>query len=388
VNIPLLSEVTGAYSLNVNGAYRYSDYSTVGSTDTYAAGLEWRPIEELMVRAQFQRAVRAPNVFELFLGLSNNFPAYTDPCAGGVTGALRTFCISEGIPASVIDTYTEPDSQVEATQGGNPDLSEEESDTYTAGIVWQPSFLEGLSLTVDYYKIEIDDAIDVAGGGANNLIQLCYAGLDAASPECQSITRDANGDIVDVLALNDNISEFTVEGIDFQIQYGWEMDFGLGGAGSNFELALLGTHVKENSFVPAPGLDQVDCEGRFGTPCGQTIVGSATPDNKWNSALTYMTGPLTVRLAWTWIDEVDDKRLDDPLTVKSELPVPTLDDVSYWDLSGRYAFNENFEFLLGVDNLTDEDPPVYGDQSIQSNTDPSTYDVLGRRYWAGLTIKF
>ena len=264
VNIPLLADVTGAYSLALNGAYRYSDYSNVDEQDTYSAGVEWRPIEELLVRAQYQRAVRAPSVYELFLGLSNNFPSYSDPCAGGVTGELRSFCISEGVPASIIDTFEEADSQVEATNGGNPNLDVEESDTYTAGIVWQPSFVEGLSLTVDWYKIEIDDAIDEAGGGTNNQIALCYAGLNSASSECQAITRNVDGDIINVLTLNDNIAEFTTEGIDFQINYGWEMDFGLGGSGSNFDLSFMGTHLTESSFIPAPGQPQRDCEGRFG----------------------------------------------------------------------------------------------------------------------------
>ena len=389
VNVPILADVFLANYLGVTGAYRYSDYSTIDDTNTYALGAEWRPFSDLLIRGQYQRAVRAPNVLELFQGASNNFPSYSDPCAGGVTGALRDFCIASGIPASRIDNFEEADSQVESTEGGNPNLSEEESDTYTVGFVWTPSeFLEGLSLTVDYYSIEIEDAIDVAGGGANNLIQLCYGGLDLSSPECQSITRDGNGDIINVLALNDNISEFKTEGVDLQLQYNWDWDaIGWGGDSALLQLQVLGNHTMENSFVPAPGQPKRDCEGRFGSPCGQTITGTASPDNSWNSSLTYFSGPLSVRLGWVWIDEVEDTRIDDG-TPANTLPEPKLDDISYWDLSGRFSFTDNIDFSLGVENLFDEDPPKYGDASVQSNTDPSTYDVLGRRYWAGLTLKF
>ena len=94
-----------------------------------------------------------------------------------------------------------------------------------------------------------------------------------------------------------------------------------------------------------------------------------------------------MRLGWVWLDQVKDTRLDDG-TPANQLPKPKLDDISYWELSGRYAITDYLDVSLGVDNLTDEDPPKYGDASVQSNTDPSTYDVLGRRYWAGLTVKF
>jgi outer membrane receptor protein involved in Fe transport len=334
--------------------------------------------------------VRAPNIEELYSGAYNNFPSYSDPCAGGVTGALRDFCIQEGVPASVIDTFEAADSQVESTQGGNPDLSEEESDTYTAGIVWEPDYwhLDGLQLAVDYYEIKIDDAIDVAGGGPNNLIQLCYDGLNSASEFCQAITRDSTGDIVNVNALNANISQFKTTGVDLQLTYTWNMDnWGIGGDSALFVFNTTGVHVIENSFIPSPGAETRDCEGRFGSPCGQTITGTATPDNKWNTSLTYMTGPLSVRLGWVWIDEVKDTRVDDG-TPANELPQPYITSTNYWELSGRWAFNDNIDVTLGVDNLFDNDPPVYGDASVQSNTDPSTYDVLGRRYWAGLTVKF
>ncbi len=386
INVPILADVPFASYLGANAAYRYSDYSTIDTVSSYAYGLEWAPIEDLRFRGQFQRAVRAPNILELFLGNSNGFPSYTDPCAGGVTGALRDFCISQGVPANIIDVFTEADSQVEATFGGNPDLEEEESDTITLGFVYQPEWLSGLSLTVDYYNIEIENAIGTNGGGVNNLIQLCYEGLTPGG-FCDDITRNVDGDIVNVNARNANIAEFSTEGVDFQIQYNWEMDWGIGAEGSSLTLAALGTHVMENNFVAAPGISQRDCEGRFGSPCGGTIIGTATPENKWDTSLTYFSGPLSVRLAWQWIDEVTDTRIDDG-TPARELPVPELDSISYWDLSGRYSFNETIDLSLGVDNMFDEDPPKYGAASVQANTDPSTYDVLGRRYWVGLTLRF
>ncbi len=389
VNVPILSEAPGAYYLGATGAYRYSDYDTaVGDVNTYAYGLEWAPIDSLRFRAQAQRAVRAPNLFELHQGASNNFPAYTDPCAGGVTGALADFCIATGVPAASIPTFTEADSQVEATEGGNPDLAEETSDTVTLGFVWTPNFAEGLALTADYYKIELEDAIDVAGGGANNLIKLCYDGRDINSEFCQAITRDVTGDIVNVNALNANIAEFNVEGIDLGVTYQFNVPgIGLGGGDATLRLALLYNHQLENSFVPAPGEPTRECAGRFGTPCGQTITGVAIPENKSDFAVTYLTGPLSVRMNWNWIDGVDDTRLDDG-TLAAQLPVPSIGSYSYWDLNLAYEITDNLQVSGGIDNVFDKEPPKYGDASVQANTDPSTYDVLGQRWYLGLTAKF
>lgn len=388
LNVPLISEAPGAHYLGMTGAYRYSDYDTqVGDVNTYAYGLEWAPIESLRLRAQAQRAVRAPNLFELFQGSSNNFPAFTDPCEGGVSGALADFCIATGVPAAALPTLA-AGSQVEATEGGNPDLAEETSDTFTIGAVWTPNFAEGLALTVDYYEIEIEDAIGTAGGGAANLVTECYRGRDINSDACLSITRDLTGNISNVDALNANIAEFTVEGIDLQATYQFNVPgIGWGGGDATLRLALLFNHQLENSFLPAPGLPVRECEGRFGSPCGQTIIGVAIPENKSDFAVTYLSGPLSVRMNWNWIDGVDDTRLDDG-TFAAQLPVPSIGSYSYWDLNLAYEITDNLQVSGGIDNLFDKEPPVYGDKAVQANTDPSTYDVLGQRWYLGLTAKF
>ncbi len=381
--------------ININGAYRYSDYTTAGSVNTYAYGMDLTPIKGLRFRAQYQRAIRAPSVNELFLGASNGFPAYTDPCSASSVAKLKTaeqqaatkaFCVAQGIPASVIDTYSEPDGQVEATFGGNPNLQEETSDSITTGFVWQPQFLDGLSLTVDYYDIKVEDAINTAGGGANNLIDTCVASLDANSAECQAITRDANGDIVNVVALNANIAENRVKGVDSVVEYDFDTGFGIDGI-SNFKLAFMWSHYLENSFTSAPGTEKRECAGRFGTPCGQTITGTVTPENKIDASLTWYTGPVSARLGVSIIGEAEDARIDGGIS-KNDLPVPTLDRYNVWDFTGSYQLTDSIQLSGGISNLLDEEPPIYGGAAVQSNTDPSTYDVLGRRFFLGGKMTF
>ncbi len=386
VNVPIVSEVPGVYSLVATGAYRISDYDTeVGDVSTYAYGLEYSPIDSLLFRAQAQRAVRAPNLYELFQGASNNFPSFSDPCADINSPAERDFCIATGVPVARVDTFEATDSQVEATEGGNPELKEETSDTVTFGVVWTPNFVEGLAVTLDYYDIKVEDAIDVAGGGADNLIRLCYDGQDINSEFCQAITRDFNGDIINVNALNANIAEFTVEGVDLSISYQFSVP-GINGDGT-LQLALLANHQLENSFVPAPGSEARECVGRFGSPCGQTITGVAIPENKTDFAATYFTGPLSVRVNWNWIDGVEDTRLDDG-TFANQIPVPRIGSYSYWDLNLAYDVTDSIQVSGGIDNLFDKEPPLLGDAAVQANTDPSTYDALGRRWFVGLKALF
>src|SRR5690606_17945385 len=143
----------------LNGAVRYSDYSNaVGSAWAYSAGMMWAPVEDLTFRGQYQRAVRAPTVYQLFAGQAVGFPAATDPCqtpAALNNANLAATCVAQRFPqASLGDRLAGATSQIQSLVGGNPDLTEEKSDTYTIGAVLQPTFLPRFSLTVDYYNIK------------------------------------------------------------------------------------------------------------------------------------------------------------------------------------------------------------------------------------------
>ena len=198
VNIPIIEGMTGVESLSLSTKYRLSDYSTVGSVDSYAAGLSYEPIEGLRFRGEFQQAVRAPNVGELFQPQINGFPGVNDPCSGGDFGNFDNFegaelaavtanCVANGVPADQVGQPLQVNAQVEALFGGNPNLEEETGETTTFGVVWEPTFIDGLAVTVDYYDIEIDGVISTIP--EQSLFNSCY--IDGVQSLCDEITRDA-----------------------------------------------------------------------------------------------------------------------------------------------------------------------------------------------------
>ena len=389
VNVPILRDIAFAQALDFNGAYRYSSYSNeVGDVSTYAAGLQWTPIHGLMFRGQYQRAIRGPSVAELYLGQTDNFSGPPDPCMepeAGVPGQLRDLCIATGVPASVVGTdYSTGGTSFPATEGGNPDLTEEESDTWTAGFVWQPSFLPNFMAAIDWYQIKVDNII-VSGVGAQNLVAACYT--YAVDVYCNNITRSSNGEFQSFYDTNVNAASLETSGIDVDLSYNIDFGFGLpgvDGSGSNLAFRLYGTYVDKNDFVPIVGLPIInECGGSFGFNCG-------APDPEWRHSLStiWSSGPLTAQLLWRYMDGVTD---DDPTY---DYAIEEIDSESYFDLSGLWAFNDMVTLGVGIDNLFDTEPSVkipstqQGGNGEQSNTYPTVYDIIGRTYWATLKVKF
>jgi len=246
VEIPLVTDVPFFEELVFNGQYRYSDYDVAGnnvrnsfSTDTYGLQLTWVPTPDISLRGQFQRAVRAPNVVELFTGQSTGLPELSesgtdaagntifDPCSTSTPVASAAACANTGVTAAQFGQV--PDIAAGQTQGlfgGNPDLTPESSDTFTLGAVLTPSFLPGLNASVDYFDITIDDAI-VAGIGAQNILDNC---LDTGDDVfCSLIQRDGAGSLnasgpgVGFTLTNLNAAEISTDGIDLQVNYAHEL---------------------------------------------------------------------------------------------------------------------------------------------------------------------
>ncbi|WP_129794471.1 TonB-dependent receptor domain-containing protein [Sphingosinicella sp. CPCC 101087] len=394
IRVPIIQD--GFISrLELNGAARYSDYSldAVGGVWTYAGGAELAPIPDITFRGQFQRAIRAPNVEELFGGQQVGFPPAIDPCATPAAAAdatVRALCVATGVPDFLVgNTGLQPNPQIEGTFGGNPNLEEEVADTWTVGAVIRPRFIPRLNIAVDYYNIKIENAIAQAGGGVGGVLDLCYNVIqDASHPICGLITRDAGGSISGggvfiVEANNANLSSVTTEGIDFQVDYTQPLGFSAFGEGeSRLNFFFMGNYSWENAFVPVVGVDSVtECSGRFGNLC-QNTTGNPTPKWKWSSRLSWMDGPVTTSVRWRHVGSVSD---DDDTT---DFFIERIGAYDVFDLSFGFNVNDNLTLNMGVQNLFDKKPPLLGDNQEQSNTYPGTYDVLGRDFFISANLRF
>jgi iron complex outermembrane receptor protein len=401
---PLVEDAPFMESLQLNAAYRYDHYNLAGDAHSYNLGIEWQPIDDIRFRGGFQRAVRAPNVSELFTpagGSSAN--SAKDPCSAvGSVPTTAALCIATGVPAgSVFSAELNcPTNQCQAATGGNPFLKPETSDSWTLGIVVTPTFLPGFTATVDYYNIKIGGFI--TGTSISTILSNCYSTVlnptqSAANPFCSFVHRDTLGTIATqnlgfVVAAEGNIGSDKVQGIDAEINYDKDLsDFGWTHVGS-LSLNAVGTLVTVNNTA-IPGSPITHCAGVWGPSCGE-------PQNRFKS---------NVRLTWT--DDKGDFSLSlrwrhlSGVQFEGNLPGtvfpgfgftnnPTLEfaPFDYFDLSGTWSVTDAIDLRAGVRNLFDKDPPLTDNNTapasdINNNTFPNTYDALGRVIFVGATVK-
>jgi iron complex outermembrane recepter protein len=382
--VPIAADIPGINLLEVNGAARYADYSSaVGTAFTWTLGGRYKPIPDVTLRGQYARAIRAPNVGELFLGNSQNFPTVVDPCqaaSAATNAAVRAICISTGVPAALVGTTLgSGNSQIQSTVGGNANLTEERTTTFTVGVLLQPQFIENFSLAVDYFDIKVKDFISTVG--AQNIVDLCYGGNTAF---CGTIVRDSDGEINDLFDGNQNTGALNTSGIDVDLNYKINLGFGIGGTeDSSLSFKMNGTYLRNFDFFPVALLPTLinDNEGTFGNTTGEPLP-------KWRHTFrtTYNSGPITASLLWRYIGKTTDD--DDQVLSGTTFALEKIKAYNYFDLSFGVQVGETTNLTLGVDNLFNKKPPLGGDNIQQANTYPSTYDVLGRTFFAGVKVKF
>ena len=396
LRVPLIADRPFFQRLELTGAGRYSKYSldAVGGVYTYAGGVEWAPIKDITFRGNYQRAVRAPNVGELFGGVQTGFPAATDPCAlpsAGTNAAIRAVCIATGVPAANVGLASlQPNTQIQSASGGNPNLVAEKSDSYTFGAVVRPTFIRGLNITADYFNIKVGNAIAGAGGGVANILSLCYNTFqDASNGFCQLITRNPTTGQIDgavtpsganavVFAGNANLSAIKTSGIDVSADYSTRLGFGMFGQESKLNMFFQGTWTEKNSFTPVIGRpDVVECAGFYGNICGQP-----QSKYKWSTRLSLIDGPLTISGKWRHLSKVRD---DDDTT---DYIVERIKAYNLYDISFAFDITDQITLSGGVNNLLNKTPPIVGSNQEQANTFPSVYDVLGRDFFASASFRF
>jgi iron complex outermembrane receptor protein len=391
--VPILTDVTFAKSLSLDLGVRYSNYSTVGVLTTYKAGGEWEPVDGLRFRGMFQAASRAPNVFELFQQGDQGFPAVVDPCAtvllNGTTRTLSAktaaFCQTQlGFnPNTQPGGFVQTNSQIEAFSYGNPQLEEEQSETVTLGLVWQPKFVDGLSVTLDYYDISVENYIGALEGGTNGVIAACFASADLSSSACQSsdlglplIFRDGSLELK-ARVPTVNVSALETAGYDLAVNYRTDLSsLGVSWLDGKFTSNLL------ISYLDNWTLDEVDYSGEYGSG----NISQALPEWRGNLGLGYDFA----NLGFTWninfygdgLNRGGDE--DDPETGI----VSKVDNTFYHDVQVRYDLNPATQLTLGVKNVFDKEPPLLGFGAVDGNTDPNVFDPIGRFVYGAVRLKF
>jgi len=391
MSIPLLSGMSFAENVTLDLAGRVSDFSTVGTKYNYKIGGEWEINDQIRFRGNYNTAVRAPNIGELFAPVGENFPGAFDPCSASgsqgfaITAAVRAICVATGVPANVVGTPAiDPASgQVRSLAGGSPGLDVETAQTITFGAVLDPSFVEGLQMSVDYFDIDIDGFIAQFGGGTNNILATCYRGAlgGIGSPFCNAVNRRADGTIDFVSNQSFNVALRSLKGIDVQASYSFDLADVMGMDWGNVDLNYLGTYTMNSKFQAFAGDTIFDCAGFFGNNCGE-------PDPAYRHYVTanLSKGALSTQVTWQLLGAVRDGGIfDTPVTTQS---VDRLSAEHYFNTSATYDFTDSFAMTFGIRNLLDNQPPVIGGNDEQANTYPSTYDVFGRSFFANAKVRF
>jgi iron complex outermembrane receptor protein len=391
VVLPLLSGAPLAEVLTVEASARWTDVDFLNDSDTvFKVAAEWAPIEDVRFRATFAEGFRAPNISELFLGQQQSAESYTDPCRNyGSNPALSANTIANCTADGLAGTFNLATFQATTLQGGNPNLLPETSETYTLGVVFQPRFLENLTVTLDYFNVEITDAVGTAP--TSEVISRCYASAGFSDPLCALIVgpafpgvdetpstsaplrRNANQQLSGILQTNANLATYETSGVDFQVDYSMDTGIGL------LDLRAVGTYLNTYDYLPFAGGDVVELAGFFG---GDPAFGNPATFAEWqvNYSATLTTDNWGATLTAKWMDETQDI---------SALPgnlENTAASVWYFDVNGYYQLGA-VTLSAGVRNLLDEDPP-YVSAYDDMNTLQFSYDTQGRYYYTRAQVKF
>jgi iron complex outermembrane receptor protein len=400
VEIPVARDMVGIKDLSFNAGYRYSDYNISGRTDTYKIGGEWAPMEDFKLRAGYNRAVRAPNIEELFAPTGVALDGSIDPCAGTAPAASAAQCALTGVSAAQYGHIAANSAnQYNGQTGGNVNLQPEKSDTITYGAVFTPRFIPGFNLSVDYFNIKVNNVIGTAG--ADLIITQCvqtgdpfYCGKINRAPGSGSLWLGTNGYITDT---DFNLGSQSTSGIDFAANYrlplahfGWDK---YGRVDVSFDGTLLDTFTTQT----LPGGGSYDCVGRYGTVCDVATGGAPAPKFRSKSRLTWETpwANLTTSVAWRHIDSVTvDSASTNSFLAGTVNPADAkLPSFDYFDLTASIRVKDNYTFRLGVNNVMDLEPPLVGTGHLaqvfgNGNTYPEVYDALGRYVFMGISAQF
>lgn len=405
-SLPLVQDRPMVRSLNIEGGYRGTEFTTSASSQTYGSwktGLDWSPIKGLRFRGEQQRATRAPNVNELYAPVVTGLSTLAvDPCQGvkivaadaGKAGTLTSLCQQTGVPSSQIGAVAAPSSsQINNTSGGNPSLGPEKADTTTFGLVWEPAFADSLALTLDFWKIKIAGAVSSATSG--QVVNGCFDPVlnpgFAYNTFCQAIQRDAlNGGLNGVgsrgvSTQSSNLGAYNYSGVDIGGTY--RLPLKALGAPSlgRVDLGLQLTLLQKADIKTLPTVANLEQAGYYGVD-----VGTPYSKTKFSQRATWSLGKYSLGYNWRYIGgaSVQADKVGAYLPQYSSIPA-----VSYVDLNGSWQAMKNMKLSMTINNAFDKQPPLIGTgiapgASNFGNTIPMVYDVIGRRFTLSATASF
>ena len=403
MRLPIVQDKRFAKEISINPGYRYSKYDYGPTTSTYKIEADWSPNSDLRFRGGYNRAVRAPNLGELFAERVVGLDGSEDPCAttgfgsppsyltGSALAARKASCLAHGVtPAQFGATGVagNPAGQYNGLIGGNPQLTPEKADTYTFGLVLTPTFVPTLSATIDYYDIKINNVI--GRYGANLIVNQCI--INNNPTFCNLVHRDGSGSIWLSQGgyVNDplqNLGYLQERGVDLAAHYREEL-----GRFGAIDYALNGTYVFSFITEPYPGSGTYNCAGYFGGTCGN-------PMPKWRHTFsaTWETPvrSLDFTMRWRHLGNTEiDSASPSPLLASSfQKAIQWTGSRDYLDLVASYELVKGVHVLVGVNNVLDKDPPILPTSSLPApffngNTYPQVYDTLGRYIFMNLKADF
>lgn len=368
VLVPVLRDLPFVRSLNVEGAVRLSDYSTIGDTTAWRGALNWKLDDNVRLRYTRSSSVRAPNLFELYAPTSARSNRVSDPCAVTNIDARpnrRANCLAMGIPINLQDNQ----DLTLIHEGGNPDLKEETSNSYTLGLVLTPQFLRGLSMSIDYYNIRIEGA--VSRFGADTVASRCFDANSIDNPFCDLLTLGPDHRIEEVRAYDINVGYLQTSGIDLDADY----RFGIDGVG-DFGVRLMATYLIEKDYKVV-----LDDPNTLIIQAGEYV----DPRFLLKSTLSYNNQ--------SWRASVSNRYISESWVDRQALPEaydrPRVSDRIYTDLRLGYDWSKKTSVFLGVNNVMDTPPPNVATGRIYAGILSAVrYDNIGRYFHMGLKYSF
>lgn len=378
--VPVLSDMAFVEDLSVDGAVRISDYSTIGSTTTWRVGINWTPTEDIRFRGTYSEAIRAPNVSELFQPLSQTFAQIVDPCSSqnldndaSVAENRRRNCAALGIPTTFLDPN--PNVSKAGFLGGNTEVNEEESESYTVGLVLTPRWVPNLSIVIDWFDIKITDAI--AFLSAQEIVNNCVDGAVLDPNFCNLITRAGNGVITSFITTNVNTQQLDTKGADFDIRYNSSVEEIIGYDLGNLLFRVRGTYLDSRRDFPF----QTDPEN-----FDELAKRLGLPKWRFQFSTNWNWDKIGVNYTFDWQSNQRSSLLD-PDSVELEPDLLLSKDVlstggyGIHDINVTFQATDVLQLRAGVNNLFDNDPEAIAEGI-------STFDLIGRRFFFGARATF